>query len=82
MKVDHLRKYLPVIPDDYFLSNTLLSVMIIKNEEKVLWQEISFFPRISGVSSMPFLKVAKLWVGLVKELYNMRKLKHLQWKLY
>jgi dolichol-phosphate mannosyltransferase len=75
MKVERLRKYLPAIPDDYFLANTLLSVMITKKEEIILWQKISFSSRTSGVSSMPFMKVVRLGINLITQLYKMRKIK-------
>lgn len=75
MNAGRLRKYLALIPDNYFLPNTLLSVMVAKNGEKVLWQEISFAPRQSGVSSMPFVKVAGRGIGLIRQLYKMRKIK-------
>lgn len=75
MKVERLRQYLPVIPDNYFLPNTLLSVMITKNKENVLWKEISFAPRTSGISSMPLIKVVKLGIILINKLYKMRNVK-------
>jgi len=34
MKVERLRRYLPLIPDDYFLPNALLSIMIAKIMKK------------------------------------------------
>ncbi len=76
MRTKRLRDYLPFIPSDYFLSNTLISVMITKNKEKTSWQKISFAPRISGTSSMPFLKVARLGMNLTGQLYKMRYVNH------
>jgi dolichol-phosphate mannosyltransferase len=78
MKVEHLRKYLPAIPDDYFLSNTLLSVIITKNKENISWQEISFSPRTSGISSMPLMKVCQRGLNLIVQLYKMRNIKGLR----
>lgn len=75
MKANRLRQYLRAIPDNYFLPNTLLSVMVTKNNEKIFWQEISFAPRTSGISSMPFLKVAGSGINLVSQLYKMRSVK-------
>lgn len=77
MKVERLRKYLPAIPDDYFLSNTLLSVIITKNKENISWQEISFSPRTSGISSMPLMKVFQWGFNLIVQLYKMRNIKGL-----
>jgi len=75
MRTQRLREYLPVIPDDYFLPNTLISVMIANNKEKTSWQKISFAPRTSGTSSMPFLKVVRLGMNLTGQLYKMRYVK-------
>ena len=75
MKSERLCQYLSMIPDDYFLSNTLLSVMITKNKEKVLWQKISFTSRTSGISSMPLKKVVRLGMFLIKQLYKMKNVR-------
>ena len=74
MKIERLRQYLPAIPADFFLANALLSVIITKNKEKVLWQEISFSPRTSGISSMPFMKVIGLGIKMITQLYKMRNI--------
>jgi len=74
LKVERLRQYMPVIPDDYFLPNTLLTVMITKNKENILWQEINFTPRTSGISSIPLVKFGKLGITLTAQLYKMRNL--------
>lgn len=75
MKVELLRKYLPVIPEDFFLPNTLLSVMITKNKEKIFWQDITFVQRSSGVSSISPVKIGKLGITLIKQLYKLRNVK-------
>lgn len=74
MKAERLQHYLPLIPENYFLSNTLLSVMITKNSERILWQDISFSPRVSGTSSIPLVKFGKLGINLIPQLYKMRDL--------
>jgi len=78
MKVERLREYMPAIPSDFFLPNVLLSVMIIKNKENISWQEITFAPRASGVSSIPMAKFGKLGITLIKQLYKMRNTKNLR----
>jgi glycosyltransferase involved in cell wall biosynthesis len=75
MKVDRLRQYLPAIPDDYFLPNTLLSVMITKNKERIAWQKITFAQRTSGVTSIPLAKFGKLGIKLIAQLYRMRNIR-------
>ena len=75
MKVERLRQYMQLIPDDYFLSNTLLSVIITKNKENISWQKIIFAPRASGISSIPLTKFGKLGITLIAQLYKMKDLK-------
>ncbi|MBN1364226.1 MAG: glycosyltransferase family 2 protein [Syntrophaceae bacterium] len=75
MKSERLCRYLPMIPDNYFLPNTLLSVMITKNNEKILWQNISFSPRTHGISSMPLKKVIGLGMFMINQLYKMKNIR-------
>lgn len=75
MKGERLCQYLPMIPDNYFLPNTLLSVMITKNNEKILWQNISFSPRTHGISSMPLKKVIRLGMFMINQLYKMKNVR-------
>lgn len=72
MKVECLRKYIPAIPYDFFLPNTLLSVMITKNKGNILWQDITFAPRTSGISTISLAKIGKLGTTLIKQLYKLR----------
>ncbi|KQC08169.1 MAG: hypothetical protein APR62_05350 [Smithella sp. SDB] len=75
MKVERLRKYIPAIPEDFFLPNTLLSVMITKNKEKIFWQDITFVQRSSGISSISPAKIGRLGLTLIKQLYKLRNVK-------
>jgi glycosyltransferase involved in cell wall biosynthesis len=72
MKVNRLRLYLPAIPDNYFIPNVLLSMMAVRNKEKIFWQEISFMPRRSGRTSIPLARFGGLGIKLIKELYKMK----------
>lgn len=74
MKADRLQMYLPVIPDNFFIPNVLISVMVTKNKENIFWQAISFFPRISGQTSIPLTRFGGLGMRLIKELYHMKNL--------
>jgi glycosyltransferase involved in cell wall biosynthesis len=75
MKSDHLCRYLPLIPADFFLSNVLLSVMFMTNKENVLWQEISFASRASGNSSLPLKRFFRLGINLMAQLYKIRNIR-------
>lgn len=75
MKAERLRKYMTAIPEDFFLPNTLLSVMITKNKEKMFWQDITFVQRASGISSISLVKIGKLGITLIRQLYKLRNVK-------
>jgi glycosyltransferase involved in cell wall biosynthesis len=75
MNADRLRLHLPLIPDHFFIPNTLLSVMITRNREKVLWRNISFSPRSSGKSSLPLIRLSGLGIKLIKQLFEIKGLK-------
>jgi glycosyltransferase involved in cell wall biosynthesis len=48
MKKSLLADILPRIPDRYFLSNVVLSVLAVKSKSKILWLPISFKDRSKG----------------------------------
>ena len=75
MKAERLRLYLPLIPDNFFIPNVLLSAMLTREGEKILWQEISFNPRNAGQSSIALFRFGGLGIKLIIELYKLRHLK-------
>ncbi len=60
MKGSVLKEQLPLVPDGYYLSNALLSVIYARRELKVLYKPITFRPRQGGVNSINMKKIFKI----------------------
>lgn len=67
MNAGRLKKYTELIPDDFFLANVLLVVLLQKNKEKMKWLKINFAPRDSGVPSVSFIKFFKVGLKTIKD---------------
>ena len=67
MKTAKLKSYLEIIPPDFFLSNVLISTLIVKNKEKYKWIPISFKPRQGGVNSINLKRIFKVGIKAVKD---------------
>ncbi|MCC6094365.1 MAG: HAD-IIB family hydrolase [Eubacterium sp.] len=55
-----LRQCLPYIPEDFFLSNVLLTVLLTKKEFRVTYLPVTFRPRQGGKNSIDFRKIMKI----------------------
>ncbi len=60
MKAETLRRYIDLIPKDFFLSNVLISVIFIKKKRSVKYIPITFRPRQGGVNSINMKKIFKV----------------------
>lgn len=67
MNTVKLKPLLDIIPSDFFLSNVLISTLIVKNNEKYKWMPISFKPRQGGVNSINLRKIIKIGIKAVKD---------------
>jgi dolichol-phosphate mannosyltransferase len=72
MRTDRLRKYIGMIPDDFFLTNSMLTILFIKSKEKIGWIKIDFEPRTGGTSSISFKRFFKIGLRTVKELFSIK----------
>lgn len=68
-----LEKYLPRIPEDFNLSNVLLSALLVKHGEKVLFTPITFKPRQGGVNSINLRKIVKIGLKAVQDFRTLRR---------
>ena len=68
-----MEKYLPKIPKDFNLSNVILSVLLVKNNEDVKFVPITFRPRQGGVNSINMKRIFKIGVQAVKDFRVIRK---------
>ena len=73
MKRDILVKYLPKIPEDFNLSNVLLSVLLVKNKENIKFVPITFRPRQGGVNSINMRRICRIGRQAVKDFRKLRK---------
>ena len=65
MKTERLRPILEVIPDDFFLSNVVISTIVVKWNERYIWRPITFKPRQAGVNSINLKRIIKIgWKAL------------------
>jgi dolichol-phosphate mannosyltransferase len=72
MKTEKLKPILKFIPPDFFLSNVLISIFVIKRKEKSLWLPVSFKPRQGGTNSMRLQKIVKVGAMAIKDFYLIR----------
>ena len=73
MTKDILSKYIVKVPENFNLSNVLLSVLFVKNKEKVKFIPISFKPRQGGVNSINLPKIFKIGRQAVKDFRVIKK---------
>jgi glycosyltransferase involved in cell wall biosynthesis len=77
MKAGSLTKYVPEIPDNFFLTNSLLTVLYKKNKHKMLWMVVQFHERAGGENSINIKQILKLAFKIIKDLRNYnRGIKH------
>ena len=68
-----LKTYLPMIPDNFNLSNVLLTVLFLKNQENITFVPITFRPRQGGVNSINFRKITKIGLQAVRDFREIKK---------
>lgn len=60
MKSETLARYIDLIPEDYFLTNVLISVIYRKKECSVRYMPITFRARQGGVNSINLRRIQKI----------------------
>ena len=71
IKAETLKKYMHLIPERYFLTNVLISVIFVKKGCKVRFLPITFRPRQGGVNSINIRKIMRTGINA---LYDFRVL--------
>jgi len=74
MKTESLKKEIGLIPQDYNLSNVVVSVLFIKKGYKVKYLPITFRPRQGGVNSINIKKIIKIGQKAVKDFVQINKI--------
>jgi dolichol-phosphate mannosyltransferase len=67
MNANRLKQILKLVPVNHFLSNVLISVLVIKRKELVSWKPITFKPRQGGINSINFKKIFKVGLNSVND---------------
>jgi hypothetical protein len=73
MRKDFLRSVLPVIPDNFFLSNVVLTVIAVKQKHKIFWTPITFNPRQKGASFVNWKNIFKIGIRAVNDFRSINK---------
>ncbi len=73
IRADVLKEQMHLIPEDYNLSNVLVSVIFTKRKLGVLFLPITFRPRQGGVNSINIRKIFKLGTKALADFYRLNK---------
>lgn len=73
MNAKKLKPILKIIPDDFFLSNVIISMLVVKRKEKYLWLPISFKPRQGGINSINLNKIIKIGYKAITDFYTIKQ---------
>lgn len=68
-----LAEYLPEVPEDFNLSNVMLTVLFLYNGEAVQFIPITFRPRQGGVNSINLVKITKIGIRAVGDFRIIKK---------
>lgn len=74
-----MEKYVPRIPEAFNLSNVMLTVLLLRGREKVLYLPITFRPRQGGVNSINLRRILRIGRQAVVDFWRIRQeMKHTQ----
>lgn len=73
MNYEILAHYYSMIPRHFNLSNVMLTVLFMKNGEKVKFEPITFRPRQGGVNSINLRKISKIGMQAIKDFSRIKK---------
>ena len=73
MNAKKLKPILDIIPDDFFLSNVIISMLVVKRKEKHLWLPISFNPRQGGINSINLKRIFKIGYKAIADFYTIKQ---------
>lgn len=73
MKSETLAKYINLVPNDYNLTNVLISIIFAKKKCKINYIPITFRPRQGGVNSINIKSILEIGKKAIKDFYVIRK---------
>ena len=68
-----LQKYIVKVPENFNLSNVMLTVLFLRGKENVQFIPITFRPRQGGVNSINLKKITKIGIQDVKDFRTIKK---------
>lgn len=74
MKAESLKKEIVYIPENYNLSNVIISVLFVKKNYKVKFIPITFRPRQGGVNSINMKKIFKIGKNALKDFTEINRI--------
>jgi len=73
MNAKKLKPILEIIPDNFFLANVIISMLVVKRKEKYLWLPISFKPRQGGINSINLKRILKIGYKAIADFYTIKQ---------
>ena len=73
MPKELLQKYIVKVPENFNLSNVMLTVLFLRGKENVQFIPIKFRPRQGGVNSINLKKITKIGIQAVKDFRTIKK---------
>ena len=68
-----LAKHLPDVPENFNLSNVMLTVLFVNAKENIRFLPITFRPRQGGVNSINLKRITKIGLRAVKDFRRIKK---------
>ena len=68
-----LQKYIVKVPENFNLSNVMLTVLFLRGKENVQFIPITFRPTQGGVNSINLKKITKIGIQAVKDFRTIKK---------
>ncbi|HCS67153.1 MAG TPA: glycosyl transferase family 2 [Oribacterium sp.] len=73
MRASILRKYINILPADFFLPNVMLTTYFVYYHENVKFLPVSFRPRQGGTNTINWKKIFMIGLRSLKEFTGLRK---------
>lgn len=73
MNRDVLNKYIAQIPENFNLSNVMLTVLLLNGKENVKFVPITFRPRQGGVNSINLKRITKIGIQAIRDFRVIKK---------
>jgi hypothetical protein len=73
MKAETLKKYIKLVPENFNLSNVIISVIYAKKNLTVKYLPVTFRPRQGGVNSINMKKIVRIGKQAFKDFRSMNQ---------